>query len=83
MRFRLYCFRENIITFWRFIKSIRTFYKFWCDYEFNGEDCGFIIEQYTKILCNRTRLMSKPTYYAEDVIQQIDNWYEEMLENDR
>lgn len=40
------------------------------------ETCRFIIEQYTRVLCNRTRLMSKPTYYARDVISQIDDWYD-------
>lgn len=78
MWFRLYCLWENVVVFAKFVKNIKTFYKLWRDYEYNGEDCIFIIEQYTKVLCNRTKLMSKPTYYARDVIQQIDDWYEKM-----
>lgn len=76
MRFRLYLFCEWIKRFFRFLKSIKSFYKFYADYWYDGETCRFIIEQYTRVLCNRTRLMSKPTYYARDVISQIDDWYD-------
>ena len=64
-------------TLFRFIKNIKSFYKFYKDYEYNGEDCEFIIENYQEILCSRTKTMSKPTYCAEDVIAEIDRWYNE------
>lgn len=64
-------------TLFRFIKNIKSFWKFYKDYEYNGEDCEFIIENYQEVLCSRTKTMSKPTYYAEDVIAEIDRWYNE------
>ena len=76
MRFRLYLICEWIKQFFKFLKSIKSFYKFYADYEYDGETCRFIVENYTDVLCNRTRLMSKPTYYAVDVISQIDDWYD-------
>ena len=80
MGFRIYCFRKWLKQFFRFLKSIKSFYKFYADYEYDGETCRFIVEQYTSVLCNRTKLMSKPTYYARDVIQQLDNWYSDRTE---
>lgn len=80
MRFRLYLLCEWIKQFFRFLKSIKSFYKFYCDYWYDGNTCRFIVEQYTQVLCNRTHLMSKPTYYAGDVIQQLDDWYSDHAE---
>ena len=80
MRFRIYLFCEWIKQFFRFLKSIKSFYKFYCDYWYDGNTCRFIVEQYTQVLCNRTRLMSKPTYYAGDVISQLDKWYSDRTE---
>lgn len=64
-----------------FIKHIKSFFKLYCNYGYDGETIEFIIDNYEKVLCNRTKLMSKPTYYARDVIQQIDKWYEEKENN--
>lgn len=64
-------------TLFRFIKNIKSFWKFYKDYEYNGEDCEFIIENYQEVLCSRTKTMSKPTYYALAVIAEIDEWYNE------
>lgn len=58
--------------------KLKGFWKIYSGYGYDGETVEFIIENYTKVLCNRTRLMSKPTYYARDVIAQIDDWFEEM-----
>lgn len=80
MRFRFYLFCEWIKQFFRFLKSIESFYKFYSDYEYDGETCEFIVEQYTQVLCNRTSVMSKPTYYADDVISQLDKWYSDHAE---
>lgn len=64
--------------FIKFLTKIKSFWKFYQNYEYGGETVEFIIDNYQEVLCNRTKLMSKPTYYANDVIEQIDNWYEEM-----
>lgn len=81
MRFRLYLFCEWIKQFFRFFKRIKSFYKFYSDYEYNGEDCEFIIDNYQEVLCSRTKTMSKPTYRASAVIAEIDEWYNESLKS--
>lgn len=63
-----------------FIKNIGSFYKFWKDYEFNGNTMAYIIEQYQSVVSNRTRCLSKPTYSANTVISAIDEWYERVYE---
>lgn len=60
-----------------FVKKLKTFYQFYRDYEYDGNDCRFIIENYQEVLCNHTKTMSKPTYYAKSVIAQMDRWYED------
>ena len=60
-----------------FIKNLKSFYRFYKDYEYNGDDCKFIIENYQEVLCSRTKTMSKPTYYANSVIGEMDKWYED------
>ena len=80
MGFRIYLFCEWMKRFFRFLKSIKSFYKFYSDYEYDGETCRFIIEQYTQVLCNRTKTMSKPTYYASGVINSLDEWYSDHAE---
>lgn len=62
-------------TFIKFIKSLKGFWEFYKDYGYNGETVAFIIEQYEDILINRTKVLSKPTYYSTEVIKQIDIWY--------
>lgn len=51
-----------------FVKKLKTFYQFYRDYEYDGNDCRFIIENYQEVLCNRTKTMSKPTYYAKALL---------------
>lgn len=60
-----------------FVKTIRTFYKFYKNYRYDGDTCAFIIENYENVLENRTKMMSKPTYYASAVIDEMDKWYED------
>lgn len=60
----------------KWIKRIIGFIKLYKDYEYEPETWRHIIETYTRIICNRTRLMSKPTYHYKDIINQIDEWYE-------
>lgn len=76
IKFRVYLFAEWIKTLFEFVKNLKSFYKFFADYKYNGEDCSFIIENYQSVLCNRTKTMSKPTYYASAVIAEMDRWYE-------
>ncbi len=52
-------------TLINFVKKLKTFYQFYRDYEYDGNVCRFIIENYQEVLCNRTKTMSKPTYYAK------------------
>lgn len=80
MKFRVYLFCELVKQFFRFLKSIKSFYKFYCDYWYDGNTCRFIVEQYTQVLCNRTMVMSKTTYNAGDVISQLDEWYSDHAE---
>ena len=63
-----------------FIKNIGSFYKFWKDYEFNGNAMAYIIEQYQSVISNRTRCLSKPTYSADTVVSALDEWYERVYE---
>lgn len=69
-----------ILNLINFIKAIPGYYNFFKNYGYNGENMEFIIENYTEVLCNRTKMMSKPTYYARDVIAQLDNYYEKLEE---
>lgn len=64
--------------FIKFLTKLKGFWKIYSGYGYDGETVEFIIENYTKVLCNRTKIMSNPIYYARDVIAQIDNWFEEM-----
>ena len=59
-----------------FIKNLKSFYRFYKDYAYNGDECESIIENYQEVLCSRTKTMSKPTYYARDVMSQLDDWYD-------
>lgn len=63
--------------FINFLKKIKSFWKLYVDYGYNGETIEFIIETYQDVLQSRTEIMSKPTYYLEDILQEIDRWYEE------
>ncbi len=68
--------------FLKFLTKIKSFWKFYQDYGYDGEDVEFIIDNYERVLCNRTKTMSKPTYYLEDVLREIDNWYYEHSEKE-
>lgn len=60
-----------------FLKKIKSFWKLYVDYGYDGETIEFIIETYQDILQSRTETMSKPTYYIKDILSEIDRWYEE------
>lgn len=63
--------------FLNFLKKIKSFWKLYEDYGYDGETVEFIIETYQDILQSRTETMSKPTYYINDILSEIDRWYEE------
>lgn len=69
--------------FLKFIKLIPGYFKFYHDHEYTGNDIEFIIQNYTKVLCSRTRTMSNPTYCAEDVISEIDRFYQECQDEEK
>lgn len=68
----------------KFIHNLKGYWKLQSNYDYKPNTYDFIINQYETVLCERTKTMSKPTYYAKDVIGQIDKWYEdhEMCEVD-
>ena len=67
-------FIKELITF---IKYIPGYYKLHQWYGYDPLTYDFIVYHYEKVLCNRTKRMSKPTYRWEDVISELDEWYEE------
>lgn len=60
-----------------FFKKIKSFWKLYSDYGYDGETIEFIIDTYEKLLCERTKTMSKPTYHLKDILVEIDKWYAE------
>lgn len=68
---------KRVLTF---LVNIPSFWKFYQNYGYDGECVEFIIDNYERVLCNRTKTMSKPTYYLEDVLRELDNWYEDRME---
>lgn len=53
-------------TLINFVKNLKTFYQFYRDYEYDGNDCRFIIENYQEVLCNKdneqTYILCKKCY---------------------
>lgn len=64
----------------KFIRNLSGYWKLERDYGYDPDTYDFIIKQYSDVLCSRTRTMSKLTYYATDIINEIDKWYEELYE---
>lgn len=60
-----------------FIKNLKSFYKFYKDYEYNGDDCRFVVANYEKVLQSRTKTLREPTYWSSTVIAEMDRWYED------
>ncbi len=69
--------------FLQFLTKLKGFWKLYKNYEYDGETVEFIIENYQDVLQNRTKPISKPTYYARDVIGQIDEWHKKRDEKYR
>ena len=68
--------------FLKFLTKIKSFWKFYQNYEYDGETVEFTIDTYEKLLCERTKTMSKPTYYLKDILAEIDKWYYEHCEQE-
>jgi hypothetical protein len=64
----------------KFIKNLKGYWKLEQDYGYEPDVYNFIIHQYSDVLCSRTKTMSKPTYYAKDIISEMDKWYEDRSE---
>ena len=77
MRFRIYLMKQSIKATLCFIKNIPGYIKLHRDYGYNPDTYGYIIENYETVLCERTKVMSKPTYHWKDVVRELDRWYEE------
>ena len=75
-------FKDFIIDLFNFVYHIPSYWRFYRGYGYNGEGCEFIVENYEKVLTERTRTMSKPTYYWQDVVSEIDKYYAEAYEDD-
>lgn len=59
----------------KWIKRIIGFIKLYNDYGYEPDTWRHIVETYQQVLCNRTKTMSKPTYYLKDILDQMDYWY--------
>lgn len=79
---RLLFFLEDMKQFFEFIKWIPGFYKLYLDYGYKPYVYSSIIENYEEVLVNRTKHLSKPTHHWKVVVDEIDQWYEERLEDD-
>lgn len=77
MKDRLIFLKNDIKDFFLFIKWLPGYFRLHRNYGYEPDTYSFIIENYEMVLTSRTRLMSKPTYYWQDVVAQIDEWYED------
>ena len=58
--------------FLRFIRLIPKFYKLYRDYEYEPKDYIFMMDEYIKLIFRLTNgRMSKPTYYANDILSEV------------
>lgn len=76
MRQKLYFLREDIKDFFMFIKWLPEYYKLHRNYGYYPDTYDSIIRNYETVLLERTMTMSKPTYHWQDVVSEIDRWYE-------
>ncbi len=77
---KLKCFyddlRWHLDPFFEFIKLIHKFYVLYRDYGYAPDELLLIMSNYSKILINRTKDLSKLTYDFDVVINAMDEWYE-------
>lgn len=81
-KIKLLFLKEDVRQFFIFIKWLPSYYKLHKNYGCEPDTYDFIIQNYEQVLCNRTKVMSKPTYHWKDVIREIDRWYKEIYEDD-
>lgn len=75
---RLYFLKEDIKDFFMFIKWLPAYFRLHRNYGYQPDTYSFIIENYIMVITERTNTMSKPTYRWQDVVGEIDKWYEEV-----
>ena len=83
MRLRLHFFKEDIKTFLLFLRYLPGYYKLHINYEYSPDTYNFIIDNYEHVLCERTKLLSKPTYCWRTVVSEMDKYYEEIYQGDK
>lgn len=74
---RITVIKETIKDFLKFIKWLPAYYSLHKFYGYKPDIYIHIIENYEIVLCERTKTMSKPTYFWTDVVSEIDRWYED------
>lgn len=79
-KMKLLFLKEDIKQFFVFLKWLPSYFKLHNNYGYEPDTYDFIIQNYEQVLCNRTKLMSKPTYHWRDVVSEIDRWYEEEID---
>lgn len=72
-------FINHLITF---IKQIPGYYKLYTWYEYDPMTYDFIVYHYERVLCERTKRMSKPTYDWRDVVMELDEYYEDIYKEE-
>ena len=77
MRCRLIFLKEDIKEFLMFVKWLPDYFRLHKNYGYDPDAYSFIIENYEMVLTSRTKTMSKPTYHWQDVVCEIDKWYED------
>ena len=83
IRLRLLFLIEDIKYFLLFIKYLPGYFKLHYTYGYSPDTYNFIIDNYEQVLCNRTKLLSKPTYCWRTVINELDRYYEEVYKGDK
>ena len=73
---------EDIKELLLFIRYLPGYYKLHKDYLYEPSTYDFIIQNYEQVLCNTTKVLSKPTYHWRTVVSEIDRYYEEMYKEE-
>lgn len=66
----------------QFVKDIPEYYQLYTWYEYDPMTYDFIVHHYQSVLSNRTKRMSKPTYHWRDVVQELDEYYEDIYKDE-
>lgn len=74
--------KECFVWMFKFIKDIPGYFKLYQWYGYEPETYDFIIFHYEKVLSNRTKRMSKPTYHCKEVISELDEYYEDVYKDE-